>query len=120
MLLWPDQLEAITFQAGYVDSVQGIRRFAHWADVGLHFVMIFLASLATILWFLPRTAGVTLVIGLCLRFVFVWHGWKIDYSVPLGKDDRQSLYLLAMVGGHRLLEGSTITKTDVGFVFTPS
>ncbi|KAF8332880.1 hypothetical protein F5887DRAFT_1080619 [Amanita rubescens] len=51
MLLWPDKLE-----------------FAHWADVGHQFIMIFLAFLATALWALPVTVGATLFVGLATRF----------------------------------------------------
>ncbi|KAF8631758.1 hypothetical protein AX15_002214 [Amanita polypyramis BW_CC] len=119
MLLWPDQLEVIAFQAGYVDSMKGIRRFAHWADVGLYFVMIFFAFLATVLWFLPGVAGVTLAVCLCSRFVLVWHGCELDFSVPLGNDDRQSLYLVATMGERGLLDGRAIAKTDAGFMVVP-
>ncbi|KAF8335668.1 hypothetical protein F5887DRAFT_1250822 [Amanita rubescens] len=76
MLLWPDKLEQVAFETGYMDSTQGIRRFAHWADVlGHQFVMIFLAFLATALWALPVTVGATLFIGLATRFGYVWRGF---------------------------------------------
>ncbi|KAK2462195.1 hypothetical protein APHAL10511_005783 [Amanita phalloides] len=120
MLLWPDKLELVAFQAGYVDSMRGIRRFAHWADLGQQFVMIFLAFLVCILWFLPRVAGVTLVAGLISRFIFVWQGFQIDYSLPLGEDDRHSLYLLAIVGERGLVERSVNVKTEKEFVVTSS
>ncbi|KAF8332450.1 hypothetical protein F5887DRAFT_996869 [Amanita rubescens] len=115
MLLWPDKLEQVAFEAGYMDSTQGIRRFAHWADVGHQFVMIFLAFLATALWALPVTVGATLFVGLATRFGYVWRGFPVDHSMPLGNDDRQSLYLLATVG-RDLMEKSVLAKTEAGFV----
>ena len=118
MLLWPDKLELVTFEAGYVDSMQGIRRFAHWADVGYQFVMIFLAFLATILWALPVAAGATLFLGLATRFVYIWQGFRLDYSVPLGTDDQQSLYLLATIGRDLTEKPMTLIKTEAGFVVT--
>ncbi|KAF8634394.1 hypothetical protein AX17_004202, partial [Amanita inopinata Kibby_2008] len=63
MLLWPDKLDAVAFQTGYVDSLQGIRRFAHWSDVGLQFVLIFMAFLVCLLWALPATLGLLLVLA---------------------------------------------------------
>jgi hypothetical protein len=119
MLLWPDKLELVAFEAGYVDSMQGIRRFAHWADVGYQFVMIFLAFLATILWALPVTAGASLFLGLATRFVYVWQGFRLDYSVPLGNDDQQSLYMLATIGRDLMARPITLTKTEAGFIITP-
>jgi hypothetical protein len=29
------------------------------------------------------------------RFMYVWTGFQLDSDIPLGWDDRQSLYLLA-------------------------
>ncbi|KAM6491111.1 hypothetical protein JOM56_013350, partial [Amanita muscaria] len=121
VLLWPDQLELIAFQTGYVYSMRGIRRFAHWADVGVQLVMIFLAFVLCLLWFLPTPVGMLLVFALVVRSVLVWQGVQVDYSVPLGEDDKQSLYLLAILGERGLVEGAqTVTKTEAGFFVVPT
>ncbi|PFH45984.1 hypothetical protein AMATHDRAFT_121884, partial [Amanita thiersii Skay4041] len=116
ILMWPNQLEWIAFQTGYIDSPEGIHRFAHWAEIGHHYVMIFLAFLACLLWTLPPLARVTLVIGLLSRFAHVWHEFQVDWSLPLGLHDKQSIYLLATSGGCGLSERLSIQKTEAGFV----
>ncbi|KAG2143732.1 hypothetical protein DEU56DRAFT_792453, partial [Suillus clintonianus] len=78
LLLFPQKLEVVVFRPGYLESLQGIRRFAHWAECAFHHVMIFLALVVALAW-----------------FMYVWTGFRVDSNMPLGCDDRQSLYLLA-------------------------
>ena len=121
MLLWPNHLEAVTFQVGYVDSLHSMRRFAFWAMLGRTFVMIFLSFFLIGLWFLPPVAGAVLASALWVHFCFVWNGMRIDHSVPIGSDDKQSLLLLAKLGEHGLAdEGTKIAKVEAGFVIIPS
>ena len=81
--------------------------------------MIFLACLVAVLWY-DRALGVSLTSIVVSRFVFVWHTFKVDKSIPLGEDDQQSLYLvimgLASMDGsfsvNGLKGGHTVMKTD--------
>ncbi|KAI0945906.1 hypothetical protein AcV7_010020 [Taiwanofungus camphoratus] len=93
ILLSPQHLEIITFPPGYLSSPTGTRRFAFWADCAAHQVFIFLACLAAYVWWdFPR--GVLLASAALARFVYVWHDFRVDQSIPPGEDDRQSLYLV--------------------------
>lgn len=94
LLLFPQNLELVVFRPGYLESLQGIRRFAHWADCAFHHAMIFLALVVAFVWY-EAAVGVPVACGLMSRFMYVWTGFQVDSNVPLGLDDRQSLYLLA-------------------------
>ncbi|KAG1750556.1 uncharacterized protein EDB91DRAFT_1344184 [Suillus paluster] len=84
----------VVFRSGYLESTQGIRRFAHWADCAFHHAMIFLALVVALVWY-KAAVGVPVACGLMARFMYIWSGFHFDSKVPLGWDDRQSLYLLA-------------------------
>ncbi|KAG2139827.1 uncharacterized protein EDB93DRAFT_692227 [Suillus bovinus] len=94
VLLFPQKLELVVFRPGYLESLQGIRRFAHWADCVFHHAMIFLALVVALIWY-KAAVGVPVACGLVSRFLYVWTGFQVDSNIPLGWDDRQSLYLLA-------------------------
>ncbi|KAG2099225.1 uncharacterized protein F5147DRAFT_712271 [Suillus discolor] len=94
LLLFPQELELVVFRPGYLKSLQGIRRFAHWADCAFHHAMIFLAFVVALMWY-KAAVGVPVACGLMSRFLYVWTGFQVDSNVPLGWDDQQSLYLLA-------------------------
>lgn len=94
ILLCPKHLDLIAFGPGYVTRPYGIHRFAHWADSGMHHVGIFLAFIVTIGWVSP-TFGLLLVGGLVAQFVYVWQDFMADPSIPLGADDRQTMYIVA-------------------------
>ncbi|KAH7911472.1 hypothetical protein BJ138DRAFT_1150577 [Hygrophoropsis aurantiaca] len=95
LLLFPAQLDAITFAPGYIaHSPRGIKRFSHWADCAIHHVVIFLAFAAVLIYY-DKTVGVPLGGALVSRFVYVWNDFRIDRSIPLGEDNRQTLFLLA-------------------------
>ena len=119
LLLFPTYVELVAFRPGYLESPKGIRRFAHWAECGQQHVMIFLACLVAVLWY-DRALGVSLTSIVVSRFVFVWHAFKVDKSIPLGEDDQQSLYLvimgLASTDGWFSVNGlkgeHTVMKTD--------
>lgn len=94
LLLFPQKLELVVFRPGYLETLQGIRRFAHWADCAFHHAMIFLALVVALMWY-KAAVGIPVACGLMSRFMYVWTGFQVDSKVPLGLDDRQSLYLLA-------------------------
>ncbi|KAG2078695.1 hypothetical protein BDR04DRAFT_329169 [Suillus decipiens] len=94
LLLFPQKLELVVFRPGYLESLQGIHRFAHWAECAFHHAMIFLALVVALMWY-KAALGVPVACGLVSRFMYVWTGFQVDSNVPLGWDDRQSLYLLA-------------------------
>ncbi|KAG9310820.1 hypothetical protein JVU11DRAFT_8673 [Chiua virens] len=95
LLLFPNHVELVAFRTGYLPSQKGLRRFAHWAECGEQHVLIFLASLVALLWY-DRIFGLSLTSIVVSRLVWVWHGFKVDRRIPLGEDDRQSLYLVVM------------------------
>ncbi|KAF8549683.1 hypothetical protein OG21DRAFT_1514930 [Imleria badia] len=95
LLLFPSYVELVAFRPGYLESPKGIRRFAHWAECGQQHVMIFLACLVAALWY-NFSLGISLSSIVMSRLVFMWHGFKVDKSIPLGEDDQQSLYLIIM------------------------
>lgn len=95
LLLFPSYVELVAFQLGYLESPKGSRRFAHWAECGQQHVVIFLACLAAALWY-NLSLGLSLTSIVVSRTAFVWHRFKVDKSIPLGKDDQQSLYLIVM------------------------
>ncbi|KAG1738030.1 hypothetical protein EDB19DRAFT_923557 [Suillus lakei] len=93
LLLFPQKLELVVFRPGYLESLQGIRRFAHWADCAFHHAMIFFALVVALVWY-KAAVFVPVACGLMSRFMYVWTGFQVDPKVPLGWDDRQSLFLL--------------------------
>ena len=95
LLLFPSYVERVAFGPGYLPSPKGIRRFAHWAECGQQHVMIFLACLVVVLWY-NLALGLSLTCIVVSRFVYVWHAFCVDESIPLGEDDQQSLYLVVM------------------------
>ncbi|KIJ64225.1 hypothetical protein HYDPIDRAFT_28662 [Hydnomerulius pinastri MD-312] len=94
LLLFPNQLELVTFRPGYLPSPKGLRRFAHWADCAHQHVMIFFACIAILLWY-DKVIGLSFTGALLSRFVYVWSYFSLDRNIPLGEDDQQSVYLLA-------------------------
>lgn len=99
--LAPQYCELVAFQTGYVASLQGIRRFAHWAECGIQQVSIFFASILLVSYF-QMAVGITVAALVLSRFICVWQDFKFDQSIPLGEDDRQSLYRIAMMENYGL------------------
>ncbi|GLB44362.1 hypothetical protein LshimejAT787_1602920 [Lyophyllum shimeji] len=116
LLLFPGHLEALIFSPGYAESRRGIRRFAFLADTGTELVSIFIVVLM-IFWYAFPTAGVLAIGGIAAQAIYAWQGFEVDRSVPLGEDDRQTLYLVwkryLFVDA---LKG--LTSTDQGFFAT--
>ncbi|KAG2143727.1 hypothetical protein DEU56DRAFT_900269 [Suillus clintonianus] len=50
LLLFPQKLEAVVFRPGYLESSQGIRHFAYWAECAFHHAVIFLAFVVVLAW----------------------------------------------------------------------
>ncbi|KAH9921640.1 uncharacterized protein B0H18DRAFT_1020610, partial [Fomitopsis serialis] len=69
ILLSPQHLELVAFRTGYVSHERGPHRSA----LGRY--------------------GTWAVAAMLARGVYVWHDFRVDLTVPLGEDDRQSLYL---------------------------
>ncbi|KAI9463419.1 hypothetical protein HD554DRAFT_2040949 [Boletus coccyginus] len=95
LLLFPNHVELVAFCPRYLESPIGVWRLAHWAECGQQHVMIFLASLVTVLWY-HYALGLSLTSIVVSGFMFVWHAFKVNKSIPLGEDDQQSLYLVIM------------------------
>ncbi|TFY56621.1 hypothetical protein EVJ58_g7527 [Rhodofomes roseus] len=92
ILLSPQHLNLVAFKTGYVSHERGPHRFGYWAECAHQHVVIFLAVLAVGAWWNLRY-GTWVVAAMLARCVYVWHDFHVDLTVPLGEDDRQSLYL---------------------------
>jgi hypothetical protein len=106
-LLFPQYLESITFQTGYLPSVQGIRRFAHWANYASQHLVIFVAFIIAV-GYCNKSFGVALGTFVLARFIYVWQDFKFDRSIPLGQDDRQSLYMVTMMEDYGIHKDTVI------------
>ncbi|KAG1750570.1 uncharacterized protein EDB91DRAFT_697556 [Suillus paluster] len=73
----PEERESSQRIPGYLESTQGIRRFAHWADCAFHHTMVFLALVVALVWY-KADVGVPVACGLMSRFMYVWSGFQLD------------------------------------------
>lgn len=92
IILCPSKLDGITFCTGYLEPLSGIHRFAHWADRTFEHVVIFFTFLGFLVWLNPTTG----VLAGCSVGAFglnAWYDFRLDPSIPLGEDDKQSVYL---------------------------
>jgi hypothetical protein len=94
LILSPDHLEFIAFRTGYLEALSGIHRYSHFAEYGFHHVVTFLTFLGMVTWIAP-SAGLLCIGGLMAQFCWAWHSFLVDRNIPLGQDDRQTVYLLA-------------------------
>jgi hypothetical protein len=94
ILFSPKHLDLVAFGPGYIKTPRGIHRFAHWADSGMQHIGIFLGFLASVGWVFP-TFGLLLFGGLAAQFLYAWQDFVADPNVPLGADDRQTMYIVA-------------------------
>ena len=105
--LAPQYSELVAFQTGYVASLKGVRRFAYWTECGLQQIAIFFASVVIIGYF-QMALGVSFAALVLSRFIYAWQDFKFDNSIPLGEDDRQSLYRIAMMDNYGLDKDTVI------------
>lgn len=93
ILLFPQYLNLIAFSCGYVSSPpRGIHRYAHWAECGLAHVLLFLLSVA---WLVKTSGNLALLVVFGGQMVMSWKDFRFDSELPVGVDDRQSLFLVA-------------------------
>jgi hypothetical protein len=116
IVMFPQYLEFVAFHPGYVISPHGIDRFKHWADTGMHHIWIFLGFLVSVYWIYPRL-GLLLIGGVLAQFLHAWHDFTVDRSIPLGEDDRQTIYLVTTHNGlpHELIQ---VRKTKRGYLIS--
>jgi len=77
----------------------------------------FLAGLCFVIWWRLDIGFSILVIVLYL-FWRAWSHFELDKDVPLGGDDRQTIYLVSMM--HTLGDGYRFRTGDGSFVDLPS
>lgn len=119
IVMYPQHLEFIAFGPGYVKSPKGIHRFAHWADTGMQHVWIFMGFLASVWWIYPNL-GLMVIGGVVAQTVNAWQDFQVDRSIPLGEDDRQTMYLVGkqygmpdeLMGIKKTNEGYLISRLD--------
>jgi len=84
----------------------------------MHHVMIFLAFIVIVGWW-KTSIGILLATGVLAQFVFAWRDFVLDRTVPLGEDDRQTIYLVATNYG--LDEDSmNLKRTQAGYLISPA
>ncbi|KAF7421242.1 hypothetical protein PC9H_011763 [Pleurotus ostreatus] len=95
ILLAPEYLEQVTFCTGYTSSpLTPIHRFAHWSEYAPTHVLSFFVFLGSVVWWnLPL--GLLLFSGVTAQIIMTWSEFAVDPNVPLGEDDKQTLYILA-------------------------
>jgi hypothetical protein len=91
-VLFPQKLELVVFRRIPPRLSRVLTRYSPLC--AFHHAMIFLALVVALLWY-KAAVGVPVACGLMSRFMYVWTGFQVDSNIPLGLDDRQSLYLLA-------------------------
>ena len=114
IVLSPKHLDLVAFHTGYHnlnEIPRGIRRFAHWADIAVQHILIFVAFVVSVFWF-DHSIGATLAASILARFVYVWRDFRFDKAIPLGADDRQTMYFLMM--NYEVSEEFCIAKPDGG------
>ncbi|CCM01682.1 uncharacterized protein FIBRA_03746 [Fibroporia radiculosa] len=93
ILFSPAHLSIVASGSGHMLSEKGSRRFAYWAHCAEAHIVIFLGFVGSLVYLNPY-AGTALIAAGLARFVYVWHDFQVDLSVPLGVDDQQSVYLV--------------------------
>src|ERR1700722_503817 len=93
IILCPNQLVLVAFGAGYQSSLKGIKRFAYWADSAMQHLVIFCGFVATVAWW-NQLVGGFLLTGIMAAFLFAWGDFVLDRNIPLGQDDRQTIFLV--------------------------
>ena len=110
-------LDAITFSSGFVlPPPSDIARFGYWAENAISHMCTFLAGLCFLIWWRLDLGLPVLVVVLCL-FWKAWSHFELDKDVPLGEDDRQTIYLISMM--HTLGDGYRFRASDGSFVDLP-
>ncbi|KDR82526.1 hypothetical protein GALMADRAFT_151619 [Galerina marginata CBS 339.88] len=90
----PKHLDWLVFGTGYIEHLSGIRRYSHLAEYGFQHIVAFFAFVAAVLWQYPDVG--CLATGAFLgHFFLAWHDFLLDHTIPLGNDDRHTVYLLA-------------------------
>lgn len=57
--------------------------------------MIFFACIACAAWW-NGALGCLLALAVLSQFLFAWQDFSYDKRIPLGEDDRQTIYLVAI------------------------
>lgn len=104
-------LELVAFGPGYLNLPNGQRRLAHWAEFASYHVGAFLLALGIGIVY-SRSWEVAMIVLVALVFALAraWLTFHVDRSIPLGEDNRQTLYLVAkrVFFGDWEFEGSII------------
>lgn len=110
-------LDAIAFGSGFVLSPPSdIARFGYWAENAIPHMCSFLAGLCFLIWWRLDLGFSVLVIVLYL-FWQAWSDFELNKDIPLGEDDRQTVYLVSMV--HALGDGHRFRVGDGSVVDLP-
>ena len=93
-----------------------IARFGYWAENAILHLCTFIAGLCFLIWWRLNLGFSVLAIVFCL-FRRAWSNFELDKGIPLGADDRQTIYLVIMV--HTLEDGYRFKASDGSLVDLP-
>ena len=111
-------LDTVTFSSGFVPPpLSGIARFGYWAENAVPHMCTFLAGLCFLVWWKPDLGLSVLAVVLCLSWR-AWSRFELDKDVPLGEDDRQTIYLVST--GRALGDGHQFRTGNGSFMELPS
>jgi len=99
IVLAPTHIDTVAFGHGYyfAHPPQGTARFSHWAYCAWPHVFSFLACVTYLLrWRIY--IGVSIAALVVAGSFVAWSDFKVDKSIPLGTDDRQSIFLAVTEG----------------------
>jgi hypothetical protein len=113
ILLAPCHIDIVAFGHGlyFARPPRGIARFSHWAYCAWPHIFTFLASVICLIrW--KFYLGIAFAAFVVVGFIFSWSDFKVDKNIPLGADDRQSVFLAVTEGvvgnGHRIEVHGTV------------
>lgn len=110
-------LDTIAFGSGFVPPPPSdIARFGYWAENAIPHMCTFLAGLCFLIWWRLDLGFSVLVIVLYLSWR-AWSGFELDKGIPLGEDDRQTVYLVSIV--HTLGDGYRFRASDGSVIDLP-
>lgn len=112
-LLFPHYIDFLLFHTGYLSAQRGVERLGALASVS-GVVPIFLCTSAWLVGFYLRTVlGLTISCALLSRFLYAWWDFRFTQNIPLGEDDRQSIFRI-FVKQELGITGDTVVRQPNG------
>lgn len=111
-LLFPQNLEFLIFQTGYISANTKLQRFAVLAEIS-NVAVIFAFAVALVGFSYSVDVFSVLICVILARLMFAWKDFRFDQTIPLGEDDQQSVYRIFMVD-HYGITNDTVVRNHWG------